>query len=120
MIEQAAAESLDRQADRFYGKYRGIVVNNIDPLNLGRLMAMVPEVLGEVPSGWASACAPYAGPQAGLFAVPPIGAGVWIEFEAGDTSRPIWVGGCADCSAADARGVFARSGASRAGASRAT
>ena len=93
MIEQAAAESLDRQADRFYGKYRGLVVNNIDPLNLGRVMAMVPEVLGEVPSGWASACAPYAGPQAGLFAVPPIGAGVWIEFEAGDVSRPIWVGG---------------------------
>ena len=93
MIEQAAAESLDRQADRFYGKYRGIVVNNIDPLNLGRVMAMIPEVLGEVPSGWASACAPYAGPQAGLFAVPPIGAGVWIEFEAGDVSRPIWVGG---------------------------
>jgi hypothetical protein len=93
MIEQAAAESLDRQADRFYGKYRGIVVNNVDPLNLGRVMAMVPEVLGEIPSGWASACAPYAGPQAGLFAVPPIGAGVWIEFEAGDVSRPIWVGG---------------------------
>ena len=93
MIEQAAAESLDRQADRFYGKYRGLVVNNLDPLNLGRLMAMVPEVLGEIPSGWASACAPYAGPQAGLFAVPPIGAGVWIEFEAGDVSRPIWVGG---------------------------
>jgi hypothetical protein len=93
MIDQAAADSLDRQADRFYGKYRGIVVSNADPLNLGRVMAMVPEVLGEVPTGWASACAPYAGPQAGLFAIPPIGAGVWIEFEAGDTSRPIWVGG---------------------------
>jgi hypothetical protein len=93
MIEEAAVESLDRQADRFYGKYRGLVVNNIDPLNLGRIMAIVPEVLGEVPSGWANPCAPYAGPQAGLFAVPPIGAGVWIEFEAGDTSRPIWVGG---------------------------
>ena len=93
MIEQAAAEALDRQADRFYGKYRGIVVDNLDPLNLGRVMALVPEVLGEIPSGWASACAPYAGPQAGLFAIPPIGAGVWIEFEAGDTSRPIWVGG---------------------------
>jgi hypothetical protein len=79
--------------DRFYGKYRGLVLNNMDPLQLGRVQAMVPEVLGEIPSGWASPCAPFAGVQAGFFAVPMIGAGVWIEFEAGDTSRPIWVGG---------------------------
>ena len=79
--------------DRFYGKYRGLVTDNEDPLNLGRLKAKVPEVLGDVETGWASACAPYAGPGAGLFAVPPVKAGVWIEFEAGDPSRPIWAGG---------------------------
>jgi uncharacterized protein involved in type VI secretion and phage assembly len=84
--------SLERHADRFYGKYRGIVVTNQDPLEQGRLKAMVPEVLGETPSGWASPCAPYAGPGAGLYAVPQTGAMVWIEFEAGDASRPIWVG----------------------------
>ena len=79
---------------RFYGKYRGIVTNNVDPQNLGRIQAMVPEVWGETPGlSWAVPCAPYAGTQAGLFAVPPMGAGVWIEFEAGDVSRPIWVGG---------------------------
>ncbi len=85
--------ALDRQSDRCYGKYRGIVVNNQDPQNLGRIQATVPEVLGEVISGWADPCAPYTGIQAGLFAIPPVGAGVWIEFEAGDPSRPIWVGG---------------------------
>jgi len=37
-------------------------------------------------------CAPYAGPNAGLYTIPPVGAGVWIEFEAGDTSLPIWSG----------------------------
>jgi hypothetical protein len=79
--------------DRFYGKYRGIVFNNQDPLRLGRIQAMVPEVLGEIPSGWASICTPYAGPLAGFYAIPLPGAGVWIEFEAGDTSRPIWTGG---------------------------
>jgi hypothetical protein len=78
--------------DRAYGKYRGIVLNNIDPLNLGRLQATVPAVLGEVPTGWATPCAPYAGTGAGFFSVPPIGAGVWIEFEGGDVSRPIWSG----------------------------
>jgi uncharacterized protein involved in type VI secretion and phage assembly len=78
--------------DRFYGKYRGLVSDNKDPLDLGRIKATVPEVLGDTPTGWASPCAPYAGPNAGLFVIPPKDAGVWIEFEAGDTSRPIWVG----------------------------
>jgi hypothetical protein len=86
------AEATDAQ-DRYFGKYRGLVVNNQDPLRLGRITAMVPEVLGEIPSGWASPCTPYAGLLAGFYAVPLPGAGVWIEFEAGDVSRPIWVGG---------------------------
>jgi hypothetical protein len=78
--------------DRFYGKYRGLVMNDQDPQNLGRLQATVPEVLGEIPTGWALPAAPYAGTGSGLFTVPPVGAGVWIEFEAGDVSRPIWSG----------------------------
>jgi len=93
MPDDSAQQHSGSQGGRFYGKYRGLVVNNVDPLSLGRLQAQVPEVLGEVPTGWAVPCAPYAGPQAGFFAIPPPGAGVWIEFEAGDTSRPIWVGG---------------------------
>jgi hypothetical protein len=87
-----SAEAMERGVDRFYGKYRGLVVNNVDPLQLGRLQAMVPEVLGESPSGWAQPCAPYGGTACGFFAIPPVGAGVWIEFEAGDVSRPIWAG----------------------------
>jgi uncharacterized protein involved in type VI secretion and phage assembly len=90
---EATAEAGAHRRDRFYGKYRGIVTDNMDPDNLGRIKALVPEVLGEVITGWASPCAPYFGTQAGFFAMPPPGAGVWIEFEAGDTSRPIWVGG---------------------------
>jgi hypothetical protein len=89
----ASLEQLEQGADRFYGKYRGLVLNNVDPLQMGRIMAMVPEVLGEVPSAWALPCTPYPGTVSGFYAVPMIGAGVWIEFEAGDTSRPIWVGG---------------------------
>jgi type VI secretion system (T6SS) baseplate-like injector VgrG len=80
------------QRERVYGKFAGTVMNNMDPLNLGRLQAFVPEVLGEVPTGWAKPCVPYAGPTSGFFSVPPVSAGVWIEFEAGDISRPIWAG----------------------------
>ena len=62
------------RADRFYGKYRGLVLNNQDPSNLGRLQATVPEVLGEIPTGWAIPAAPYAGTGAGFFAVPLVGS----------------------------------------------
>jgi hypothetical protein len=92
MIESLMTGELERGTDRFYGKYRGTVVDNLDPLGQGRLKALVPEVLGEIMSGFALPAAPYAGTGAGFFTVPPVGAGVWIEFEAGDTSRPIWTG----------------------------
>lgn len=91
-MNETAAFATDQKSDRFYGKYRGLVTVNVDPQNQGRLKATVPEVLGEIPSSWALPCAPYAGTGAGFFAVPPIGAGVWIEFEAGNVSRPIWTG----------------------------
>ena len=78
---------------RFYGKYRGMVIDNVDPMQIGRVVAQVPDVLGEVPSSWALPCAPAAGIQAGCFIVPPVGSQVWIEFERGDPDFPIWTGG---------------------------
>jgi hypothetical protein len=82
-----------RPRPQFVGKFRGRVIDNTDPLQQGRLQAMVPDVLGNEVSGWALPCAPYAGNQVGLYAMPPVGANVWVEFEAGDPSRPIWTGG---------------------------
>ena len=79
---------------RYYGKYRGIVTDNADPSSIGRLKARVPEVFGQdVATPWATPCAPYTGAGVGLHTIPPVGAGVWIEFEAGDPSRPVWSGG---------------------------
>ncbi len=83
---------MDGDARRYYGKYRGTVLNNIDPMQMGRLMAMVPDVLGLTPSTWAMPCVPVAGLQAGVYSVPPIGSGVWVEFEQGNPDYPIWVG----------------------------
>jgi uncharacterized protein involved in type VI secretion and phage assembly len=80
-------------AGPFYGKYRGTVVNNVDPLQIGRIQAMVPDVGALLPSSWAMPCIPVAGINMGVFTVPPIGSGVWIEFERGDPDFPIWVGG---------------------------
>lgn len=77
---------------RYYGKYRGLVTDNQDPRQLGRLRVRVPEVLGDVESGWALPCVPYAGNGSGQYTLPEPGTGVWVEFEAGDVSRPIWTG----------------------------
>lgn len=76
-----------------FGKYRATVVNNVDPMQIGRIQAMVPDVAGFVPSTWAMPCVPAAGINTGFFTVPMIGAGVWIEFERGNPDYPIWVGG---------------------------
>jgi hypothetical protein len=80
---------------KFYGKYRGTVLNNVDPLFTGRLLVQIPDVLGLPPSSWAEPCVPLAGPTGppmGVYLVPPIGTGVWVEFEQGDPDHPIWVG----------------------------
>jgi hypothetical protein len=72
---------------RLYGKYRGTVTDNLDPLRIGRVRVRVPEVTGGADLGWAMPCVP-----AGFFSVPPIGAEVWIEFEQGNPDYPICSG----------------------------
>jgi uncharacterized protein involved in type VI secretion and phage assembly len=79
--------------ERYYGKYRGMVINNIDPMQQGRVQVQVPDVAGLVPTSWAMPCVPFTGTQSGAYMLPQIGAGVWVEFEQGNPDHPIWVGG---------------------------
>jgi hypothetical protein len=88
----AAPRDGAEKLNRFYGKYRATVLNNIDPLGIGRLLVMVPDVSALIPTTWALPCAPVAGIQNGFYALPIIGSGVWVEFEQGDPDYPIWVG----------------------------
>jgi len=81
------------QSKKYYGVYRATVVNNVDPLQTGRIIVLVPDAGGVTPSSWAMPCVPIAGKQMGTFMVPQIGAGVWVQFEAGDPDRPVWTGG---------------------------
>jgi hypothetical protein len=75
----------------YFGKYRGTVVDNDDPTKRGRLQVQVPSVLGDL-NVWAMPCVPYAGPSVGFYSLPPAQSGVWVEFEAGDPSYPVWTG----------------------------
>jgi uncharacterized protein involved in type VI secretion and phage assembly len=84
----------------FFGKYRGLVLSNLDPMMEGRLQVQVPDVAGVGMVSWAMPCVPVAGIQNGMFALPEPGSGVWVEFEQGDPEKPIWVG-CFWGSAAD-------------------
>jgi hypothetical protein len=77
---------------KYFGKYRGVVVNNVDPEQRGRLQAQVPDVLGATVSGWALPCVPARLTGNKGSALPPIGASVWIEFERGNPDFPVWTG----------------------------
>lgn len=92
MDEDVLEQLLDWTHNRFFGKYRGTVVDNDDPTNRGRLQVSVPAVLGDV-NVWAMPCVPYAGDNIGNYMMPEAGSGVWVEFERGDPSYPVWVGG---------------------------
>jgi len=85
-------ELVDHLRTHFYGLYRGIVQDNDDPSKLCRIKAKVPSVLGDTATGWCLPCVPYAGNQVGIAFLPEIGSGVWIAFEGGDVSFPVWVG----------------------------
>jgi len=88
--EQLVMDLFERVRGRFYGKYRG-TVTDVDAKTM-RIKAHVPDVLPGATTGWCDACVPYAGPNVGIVMLPEVGTGVWIEFEGGDVSLPIWVG----------------------------
>jgi hypothetical protein len=73
---------------RYFGVYRAVVFANKDPLNQRRLKLIVPVVLGKEPTNWAWPVEP-----SGVELQPPsVGQGVWVAFENGDPSFPIWMG----------------------------
>jgi uncharacterized protein involved in type VI secretion and phage assembly len=90
--ENLIVELTELVRNRYFGKYRGLVRDVDDPENMGRIVAQVPEIYGDEDSPWALPSVPFAGQNHGLVVLPEVDDGVWIEFEAGDPSRPIWTG----------------------------
>lgn len=90
MNEQGIRDVVESMRGRFYGKYRGTVLD-VEASTM-RIKASVPAVYGSVSSGWAWPCVPYAGDSVGFAFLPEVGSAVWIEFEGGDVSFPIWTG----------------------------
>lgn len=92
MNEDTNSQILDYIRNKFFGKYRGLVSENVDPTNRGRIKVQVPSVLNELKI-WAMPCLPFAGNNVGVYTVPLVDSGVWVEFEGGNPSYPIWTGG---------------------------
>ena len=93
MVSEVLERLIDHIENRYYGKYRGKVVDNKDPKGLGRLRVEVPELLNDQKTGWALPCLPYGGSNnTGLFTIPEKESNVWVEFQAGNLSFPIWTG----------------------------
>ncbi|CAB1080587.1 hypothetical protein D1AOALGA4SA_8267 [Olavius algarvensis Delta 1 endosymbiont] len=93
MLTRLVSLFQEKVENRYYGKYRAVVTDNEDPEMRGRLMVHVPSLLGETEIGWAMPCLPYGGgADLGFYMVPEAGDGVWVEFEAGRISYPIWSG----------------------------
>ncbi|HUU75653.1 MAG TPA: phage baseplate assembly protein V [Methanoregulaceae archaeon] len=91
-LERLVIDLHQRVRGRYFGKFRGTVTDDGDPHKKGQVRAHVPEVFGTEESPWAMPAVPYAGKSRGMIAIPKKGDGIWIEFEAGDISRPIWSG----------------------------
>jgi uncharacterized protein involved in type VI secretion and phage assembly len=94
LVPELLTRLVERVEHRYYGKYQGQVVDNADPEGRARLRVRVPSILGpDVVTGWAMPCVPYGGATGqGFFFIPEVEAGVWVEFEGGDLSHPVWVG----------------------------
>ncbi len=89
--EQLLQTIAEDRRNLFFGKYRGKVIKALTGDDLGKLEVSVPTVLGDVHKiAWP--CVPFAGPDHGFVSIPEKDDGVWIEFEGGNPSQPIWVG----------------------------
>lgn len=92
-MNDLSVQTAQAQAATYYGKYRGFVTDNKDPEKRGRVRTRVPSVLGGAETGWALPCLPFGGlADQGFFMIPELGAQLWVEFEEGNLSHPIWCG----------------------------
>lgn len=104
MTASLGTDRIERLENQYFGKYRGVVIANNDPLKLGRLRVWVPSLFptdddatpdedSPSVSDWAWPCMPFGGsPEQGMFFVPEPLSKVWVEYEEGNLDSPIWVG----------------------------
>jgi uncharacterized protein involved in type VI secretion and phage assembly len=79
--------------NRNYGVTVGVVTNNLDPDNMGRVKLKFPALMGDVESCWARLASPGAGKERGMQFVPEVNDEVLVAFEHGHIDYPYVIGG---------------------------
>ncbi|MBW2147159.1 MAG: hypothetical protein JRI22_09085 [Deltaproteobacteria bacterium] len=93
VLDEIRDENVERMKGKRFGIYRGIVRDVNDPESKGRVRVEIHEVLGPGKlTDWASYCSPFGGGGAGFFMLPRLGDGVWVMFERGEPTKPVWIG----------------------------
>jgi len=80
-------------SQRIYGVVIGIVTNNQDPENLGRVKVKFPWLSDQDESYWARIATPMAGKEQGIYFLPEVEDEVLVIFEQGDLRSPYILGG---------------------------
>ncbi len=83
----------DKDSDsKINGVVIGIVTNNNDPENLGRIRVKFPWLSNEDESDWARVASLMAGKDRGIYILPEIDDEVLVVFEHGDINMPYVIG----------------------------
>ena len=97
MGRDLGSTTFEKHDDRFLGIYRGEVLDNVDPLQYGRIKVKVYPMMSSITDStllpWAAAAQPIfdgSGADYGTFAVPMIGTKVWVFFEQGSVYQPVY------------------------------
>lgn len=78
----------------YYGLYEGLVSNNADPENRGRIKIICPAVYGDVEFGkWALPFGMFTGKGIGMYAIPTKESPIWVSFKGGNPEFPLWTYG---------------------------
>ena len=75
-----------------HGVVIGLVTNNNDPQNLGRVKVMFPWLSDNLESDWFRVASPMAGAGRGIMFMPEVDDEVLVAFEHGNPQRGIVVG----------------------------
>ena len=78
---------------RYYGVCEGIVVDNEDPEQQGRIKVKLPWFDDETVTEWCRVRQAYAGNGYGMFFIPEVDDEVLVAFIHGDLRLPVILGG---------------------------
>jgi uncharacterized protein involved in type VI secretion and phage assembly len=93
LLEVLSSKEVREEAcSRIYGVVVGVVTNNQDPDNLGKVKVKFPWLVENDESTWARVASPMAGANRGIIFIPEVDDEVLVAFDHGDVRAPYILG----------------------------